>query len=335
MVKVYTTNILFSVLFLLCSVSLSARDCDCEVTYTDGVASYSAECSQPTEICTLTIGDDTPAVDLQRFSDLRGVHVYLGKNVYASFLGSALADSKTKFITKDGASITIIDDQFGLDLELENTSANRENSIQGYNNDLNACDGTCTLLAPTLPFVAAAAVTSLPVSLLDWTAEAAGRGVTLSWETAAETDNDYFALLRSTDGVTFTTVATVAGRGTTDRVSSYRFVDTEAAAGTNYYRLEQVDYDGTRSDLGLREVRVTAPAAAATLSPNPAAPGVSVRVARTEAAGTPVRVLDLAGRPVAEDVLDGSGRFRLPTTLQAGMYVVVVRDQATRLLVRP
>jgi flagellar capping protein FliD len=59
--------------------------------------------------------------------------------------------------------------------------------------------------------------------------------------------NDYFVVERSVDGILYEEVGRVAGSGNTNTSISYSFLDTTAPAGEVYYRLRQIDYDGTES----------------------------------------------------------------------------------------
>ncbi len=87
----------------------------------------------------------------------------------------------------------------------------------------------------------------LPVKLLTFAAHKEGtRSVRLNWSTAQEINNEKFVVERSEDGKQFAAIATVRGNGVTQRVINYSFID-EQPKGINYYRLKQVDFDGTAS----------------------------------------------------------------------------------------
>jgi len=94
-------------------------------------------------------------------------------------------------------------------------------------------------------------VVSLPIELLDFKALQGNRIVTLSWSTATETNNDFFIVERSTDGVTWNEVHICNGAGTSTIAHSYSFIDYETQMGTVYYRLKQTDINGnfTYSDI--------------------------------------------------------------------------------------
>jgi hypothetical protein len=72
-------------------------------------------------------------------------------------------------------------------------------------------------------------------------------GVMLSWSTAAESNNSMFILEKSDNGVDFTTAGTIRGAGSAKVVKKYNFLDAQASNQKVYYRLKQVDFDGTAS----------------------------------------------------------------------------------------
>lgn len=89
----------------------------------------------------------------------------------------------------------------------------------------------------------------LPVNLLAFEAQFQNinLNVNLHWATASEQNNSHFSLERSTDSRIFSEIATIPGGGTTDGPRTYTYTDRNPAPGVNYYRLKQVDYDGTFS----------------------------------------------------------------------------------------
>jgi hypothetical protein len=89
--------------------------------------------------------------------------------------------------------------------------------------------------------------TILPVELISFQAKKQANNILITWQTTSETNNAYFLIERSFDGINFTTIGEIAGNGTISTIKKYDFVDTEAQEGLNYYRLNQVDYDGTSS----------------------------------------------------------------------------------------
>jgi hypothetical protein len=86
----------------------------------------------------------------------------------------------------------------------------------------------------------------VPVELTSFTARIVDGKTLLEWTTSTETNNLGFEILRSikNDNDDWTTIGFVSGNGTTTENHYYNFVD-EGTAGKVYYRLRQVDYNGT------------------------------------------------------------------------------------------
>jgi hypothetical protein len=93
------------------------------------------------------------------------------------------------------------------------------------------------------------ATTTLPVQLTDFKAKVNAADVILNWTTAAELNNKGFEIERSTNGDRFEMIGFIKGSGNTNSVVNYQFLDENAFTNTNssdlYYRLRQIDFDGT------------------------------------------------------------------------------------------
>lgn len=88
---------------------------------------------------------------------------------------------------------------------------------------------------------------SLPIDLLFFNAKQFGEQIDLEWATASETNNDYFSLERSMNGIDFSEIGTVKGSGNTNELNNYLYTDYSPSTGNSYYRLKQVDFDGNYS----------------------------------------------------------------------------------------
>ena len=88
--------------------------------------------------------------------------------------------------------------------------------------------------------------TALPVELISFNGVAENNEVRLTWETASELNNDFFDVERSQNGLNFEKIGTVKGNGNSNILNQYTFLDKDPYVGFNYYRLKQVDYDGTK-----------------------------------------------------------------------------------------
>jgi hypothetical protein len=85
----------------------------------------------------------------------------------------------------------------------------------------------------------------LPVELIEFTGRLNKSEVLLNWRTATEVNNDYFLIEKSTDGRNFEKLGTINGSGNTFIPQDYELIDKQPAIGVNYYRLTQIDFDGT------------------------------------------------------------------------------------------
>jgi hypothetical protein len=89
-------------------------------------------------------------------------------------------------------------------------------------------------------------VAPLPVSLLYFRAQPQpDNRVTLAWATTWEREADRFEIQRGRNLSEFGTIGQVSARGTTDSRQLYTFSDDWPDGGTTYYRLRQVDHDGS------------------------------------------------------------------------------------------
>ena len=348
----YNPYPLLSLFFLLFSTGLLASDCDCVITKDAHGVTYGSGCRDKTDICSLTVGEGVGIVDLSAFTDLRDVTVTVLSGAHPEFLVTTLVNAGTVIdldvlgevaqldasirIVEDGKLLQVVDDDgelallsgqlldLGLCLDIDLGFSLFGGLINLDLNDANVL--ACT-------FVKIVNDKAMPVTLTDWSATPApGGGVALRWRTATESDNAYFRLLHGTDGVHFLEVARLNGRGSTDRAADYAYRHADPSAGVNYYRLEQVDLDGTVHHLGIRTV-AREETDAVTPAPNPVAAGGILRLYGSDGTWNTVSLFDGAGRLRASLPVPSDGRLRLPADLAPGMYVLRCGKAVHRLVV--
>lgn len=98
--------------------------------------------------------------------------------------------------------------------------------------------------------------TTTPVSLISFTAQNQNNAVKLNWATASEQNNSHFDVLRSSNGKEFHSINTVAGEGNSTTVRHYSYSDYNPVSGTNYYKLRQVDFNGTSTESEAQAVSI-------------------------------------------------------------------------------
>jgi hypothetical protein len=176
----------------------------------------------------------------------------------------------------------------------------------------------------------------LPVELATFTAAAAKLDAQLKWTTASEKNNDRFEVERSLNGTDYVQIGQVKGQGNTSAATSYALTDKgigAKASGPVYYRLKQVDADGTASFSPVRAVTFAKEVAVVP----------AIRVFPNPATTWNMTMLDLTTLPTGSyqvSLLDATGRVVLSATRQAGLaekldlntiasgtYTVLVRGQ--------
>ena len=108
-------------------------------------------------------------------------------------------------------------------------------------------DNSSSLSISNLKVVYMGAVSTTPVTLTDFSGNATNTGIALNWQTVNEQNNAHFILNRSINGKDFSYLTRVEGNGSSNNVKHYSYIDKTPFAGTNYYQLEQIDKDGTKT----------------------------------------------------------------------------------------
>lgn len=176
----------------------------------------------------------------------------------------------------------------------------------------------------------------LPVQLLSFTAQAKGKDVLVRWSTSSEVSNDRFVIERSEDGRNYTAIGSVKGKGNSNSLNNYSFTDAGAmslhsATSYLYYRLRQIDIDGTSKNSPVATVQLAGSAGKAEQAyPNPFTDKVGINMILTKAQMVDVRVTDANGnvvlttrvqQPAGKAILSVPGVARL----RAGVYILHLR----------
>jgi hypothetical protein len=172
----------------------------------------------------------------------------------------------------------------------------------------------------------------LPVVLTIFNAQVSeGHKIALHWVTASEKNSRAFVVERSSDGKIFRELRTVDAAGTTQNQTTYNLTDEQPLPGTSYYRLRQIDLDGTSVYSPVRAVKMGS-ASGESLAVYPGRSNKEWLVLTTLPAETlaegpaTVVVFDALGRqqrvPCSPDASQ-TGRWTLDLrTLPTGVYIV-------------
>ena len=176
-------------------------------------------------------------------------------------------------------------------------------------------------------FTVSNAANPLPVTLLEFTAQAEGPAAArLTWATASELNNAGFTVERSRDARVFQGIGTVAGAGTSAVRHDYTLLDDQLPAGATllYYRLRQTDGNGALTYSPVRTVARTAQAAGFVVYPTHVPTGQATTYRYTgPAEPATLEVLDLLGRVVRTAAVDGRAQGEVPLAgLASGSYLL-------------
>ena len=172
------------------------------------------------------------------------------------------------------------------------------------------------------PFVVRDPTVDLPVELVTFEAVRQNRElVQLDWVTASETNNMGFEVERMLDTETeFKKIAWVDGQGSITEMFYYDLLDPNPHAGISYYRLKQIDFDGTVSYSVIRAVEGYETKGSLSVYPVPTYDRLNINFNDwiTEDTDVTIQVMDVLGRVL----------IRKDITIQPNMVLTLEEVQA-------
>lgn len=138
----------------------------------------------------------------------------------------------------------------------------------------------------------------LPVELIGFSCAAGAAEVAIRWSTGSESGSESFRIERSADGAIWQTVLEVPAAGWSQGLLEYSVIDGDVPLGDWFYRLRQVDLDGSSELSAVQHVAVKAEGSRLLAVPNPVADAmVSVRCEWAFLPVGPIAVLYMDGKP--------------------------------------
>ncbi len=153
----------------------------------------------------------------------------------------------------------------------------------------------------------------LPVTLLSSNIYLSENNVTITWETASELNNDRFEIFRSTDLTNWLRINTIAGKGNSQQISFYSITDVNPPLGSIYYRIVQIDYDGSSDIIAMHTITNNIKEQL-TIYPNPVMQGEPWYIKGTQD-GDVVKIFNSALQPVENN------------NLTRGIYLILVNNR--------
>ncbi len=155
------------------------------------------------------------------------------------------------------------------------------------------------------------AATALPLNLLSFTASYNGTAAQLQWSTTNEINVQKYVVQKSKDGINFTTIGEV---NATNRVATnnYSFTDAETLIGKVYYRLKNIDVNGTFKYSNIVSIN-TKQGKNVQVYPNPASNVITIAIPKSPIATT-IQLINAEGKIVQLVVVPAN-------TIQTSMYI--------------
>jgi hypothetical protein len=173
---------------------------------------------------------------------------------------------------------------------------------------------------------------ALPVSGIELGGTATDKQVKLSFKALNEHEMSSYAIERSADGTSFTTIGTQQPLNAAQASASYSFADNQPIVGNNYYRIKGSSINGQIQFSNVAVVKYGINMASVTVVPNPVqGKTMNLKLSQLAKGNYHISVTDAIGRTILkkEMLLDGSSlvQLGLPSSVKAGNYFVKVDGQ--------
>ena len=160
----------------------------------------------------------------------------------------------------------------------------------------------------------------LPVKWLSFEGEKVNEWVELTWRTASEINNDYFAIERSNDGINFHEIGRVMGAGNSNVILDYEFTDYEPLKGYSYYRLKQVDFDAAFEYSHIVPINFDNDNSNIKVFPNPFENNVTIDAGEKQIGY--IRIHDVNGKVVFDELINKQISILMLNHLESGTYYI-------------
>ena len=179
----------------------------------------------------------------------------------------------------------------------------------------------------------------IPVELISFYSEVVGSSVQIYWITASEVNNQGFTIERRTEKTAFESIGFVSGSGSGTSEKKYNFSDNVTMPGTYFYRLKQIDFNGTFEFSDEIQVTVLNPTEISISQnyPNPFNPSTRFRYTLPVTSKLKIYIYDLLGNKLGEIFhgIQESGTFEnrisandFSPPLTSGVYFVKFESES-------
>ncbi len=161
----------------------------------------------------------------------------------------------------------------------------------------------------------------LPVTFVSFSGVEFNRAAKLNWLTSQELNNAYFNIEHSIDGSNFNSIGNVAGQGNSSNGFNYEFVHKQPFSGKNFYRLKQVDVDGSFKYSNTTVVKV-ANKKVVEIYPNPVLDKLMLR-STINLNTNKYRIINQTGAEVAAGIINGN-EINVSQLVKGNYYLTLI-----------
>ncbi len=167
---------------------------------------------------------------------------------------------------------------------------------------------------------------ALPVELSSFRLNVQAKDILLHWQTVSELNSDRFIIEHSNDGRNYTEIGYEAAAGFSNRPINYIFSHNQPTNGENYYRLKQVDLDGTFEYSDIRVASFYNFKKEVSVFPNPTQGAVIIKNQGEK--DFSLQIIHLSGKVVYQqhNITPGATMIDL-SGLSKGMYTIRFFDE--------
>jgi hypothetical protein len=175
------------------------------------------------------------------------------------------------------------------------------------------------------------AVSTLPIELTNFDYSCNNETLKLNWSTASETNNDYFLVLGSADGMEWIEVGKIAGGNNSNNTLNYNFNIPKHYSNLNYYKLKQVDFDNSYSYSNILYVDCQSKNKIE-IFPNPFADELNLKVYTNEL--VPYQISTILNQVVNSGYVNSESSTIKLSELPSGIYFIKVNNSNSHKIIK-
>jgi hypothetical protein len=171
---------------------------------------------------------------------------------------------------------------------------------------------------------------ALPITFLSFEAENHDNQILLTWKSAVEVNVKYYEIEKSSNGLIFNTLLIKSAVGNSENTEEYRDFDPKPSTGINYYRLYEIDENGTKTYLKTISIRYNSESQFSVF-PNPISlqHNSVINITNKNEIIQNLQLYNVAGSlvPYSFTPHKNSGTIQLPNNIQTGSYYIVITTE--------